>query len=58
MPTETRATFDAHFSPTEQDELGVGLSLFHGFSKVLIALGCEPDEMAVTELPTPGSPAG
>lgn len=58
MPAATRAEFDAHFSASEQDELGVGLSLFHGFSKVLIALGCEPDEMAVTELPTPGARAG
>ena len=58
MPPATRELFDEQFSPSEQDEIGVGLSLFHGFSKVLIALGCEPDEMAVTELPTPGSIAG
>ena len=53
MSPTTRAAFDAHFSSSEQEELGIGLALFHGFSKVLIALGCEPEEMAVTELPTP-----
>ncbi len=57
MSAATKASFDAHFSASEQEELGVGLALFHGFSKVLIALGCEPEEMAVTELPTPGTPA-
>ncbi len=57
MDDETRRAFEAEFSASERDELGVGLALFHGFSKVLIALGCEPDEMAVTELPTPGSAA-
>ena len=43
------------FEADERTELGIGLALFHGFSKVLIALGCEPEEMAVTELPTPGA---
>ncbi|MEL6893587.1 MAG: hypothetical protein AAFP84_18490 [Actinomycetota bacterium] len=55
MSGAVRAEFDAHFTAGEQTELGVGLALFHGFSKVLIALGCEPDEMVVTELPTPGA---
>ncbi len=58
MDDATRADFEAQFTASEQDELGVGLALFHGFSKVLIALGCEPEEMAVTELPTPGSVTG
>lgn len=34
-------------------ELALGLGLFHGFSKMLIALGLEPDEMPTTVLPTP-----
>ncbi len=55
MDARTRTAFDGEFGPAEQTEVGVGLALFHGFSKVLIALGCEPEEMAVTELPTPGS---
>ena len=33
--------------------LALGLGLFHGFSKMLIALGLEPDEMDDTVLPTP-----
>ena len=57
IPADTRAVVDAEFDDDEQIEIGVGLALFHGFSKVLIALGCEPEEMAVTELPTPGSTA-
>ena len=50
-----RAAFDEHFAGDEQTELGVGLALFHGFSKVLIALGCEPEAMDTTILKTPGS---
>ncbi|MEM9038443.1 MAG: hypothetical protein AAGD33_00980 [Actinomycetota bacterium] len=50
-----RARFVERFDEVERTELGVGLALFHGFSKALIALGCEPEEMATTELPTPGS---
>lgn len=55
MSPSQRAAFEEQFDPAQQTEIGVGLALFHGFSKVLIALGCEPDEMATTELPTPGS---
>ncbi len=31
----------------------MGVALFHGFSKMLIALGREPDEMETTIIPTP-----
>jgi hypothetical protein len=55
MSDAVRRAFDAEFDPVQQTELGVGLALFHGLSKVLIALGCEPEEMATTELPTPGA---
>lgn len=55
MSDEVRAAFDGEFDAVQQTELGVGLALFHGLSKVLIALGCEPEEMDTTELPTPGS---
>ena len=55
MDDAVRDAFESEFSPEQQTEIGVGLALFHGFSKVLIALGCEPEEMADTELPTPGS---
>jgi hypothetical protein len=45
----------AGFTAAQVDELTLGLGLFHGFSKVLIALGCEPEpgSMSTTELPTP-----
>lgn len=35
--------------------MGVGLALFHGFSKLLISLGCEPEQMDVSVHRTPGS---
>ena len=34
-------------------EVALGLALFHGFSKMLIALGLEPEEMTTVVLPTP-----
>ena len=43
------------FSPAEIAELGIGLALFHGFSKMLIISGCEPEEMATTVLSVPGA---
>ncbi len=41
------------FDAGEWTELALGLGLFHGFSKMLIALGLEPDQMDTTVLPTP-----
>lgn len=52
-PAEVQARIEAQLSASELSELGVGLALFHGFSKLLIALGCEPEEMDTTVLPTP-----
>jgi len=43
------------FSDAELVEMGIGLALFHGLSKLLIGLGCEPDQMDTTEVRTPGS---
>lgn len=54
------ATIEAlktHFTEAEIAELALGVGLFHGMSKVLIALGLEPESMPVTVLPTPGSTA-
>jgi alkylhydroperoxidase family enzyme len=45
----------SEFTDAELAELGIGLAVFHGVSKMLIALGCEPDDMDVTEVATPGS---
>ena len=52
---DVRAQIAAEFSAEEIAEITVGLALFHGFSKLLIAAGAEPDQMATTVLPTPGS---
>ncbi len=45
----------SEFTEPELIELGIGLALFNGFSKMLIALGLEPENMATTIFPTPGS---
>jgi alkylhydroperoxidase family enzyme len=48
----------ANFSPAEIVELGAGIALFLGFSKIAVALGGLPDEIPVHEQPTPEVPAG
>jgi alkylhydroperoxidase family enzyme len=53
LSQEDRAEVQAEFTDAEIVELGIGLALFHGFSKVLIASGAEPDQMETTVLPTP-----
>lgn len=52
---QAQAELLAEFTEPELVELGIGLALFHGFSKMLIALGLEPEQMDTTVLPTPGS---
>lgn len=52
---EARQALQAEFADDELVELAIGLALFHGVSKLLITLGCEPEQMDLTELPTPGS---
>ncbi len=54
---EMRADITARFSAEEIAEMGIGLALFHGFSKLLIAVGAEPEQMDITTLRTPGSPS-
>ena len=53
MPDGLAAEVTAAFDTEELVELALGLGLFHGFSKMLIALGREPDEMETTILDTP-----
>ncbi len=53
--TESQSRIAAEFGPAELAELGIGLALFHGFSKMLIISGCEPEEMDTTVLAVPGS---
>ena len=43
------------FTEAELVEMGVALALFHGVSKMLIALGCEPEQMDVSIHRTPGT---
>lgn len=52
---DTEAKLNANFSEAEIAELVLGVGLFHGMSKVLIALGLEPEQMPITVIPTPGS---
>ena len=42
-------------SKKERAEISLGVGLFMGMSKVLIALGLEPEEMETTVVTTPGS---
>ncbi len=55
LPETLKRELHEHFSDAELVELGLGVGLFLGMSKVLIALGLEPEEMPVTVIPTPGS---
>jgi alkylhydroperoxidase family enzyme len=47
----------SEFGNDEIEDLRLSMALFHGVSKVLIALGCEPEQMDTTILATPGSGA-
>ena len=42
-------------SRKERAEISLGVGFFMGMSKVLIALGLEPEEMETTIVKTPGS---
>jgi hypothetical protein len=42
---------------SERHQLATGMALFHGFSKLLITLGLEPEEMATTIVRTPDVPS-
>ncbi|MFM8390376.1 MAG: hypothetical protein ACKOA5_14155, partial [Actinomycetota bacterium] len=52
---DVQTRIEEEFNPAELAELGIGLALFHGFSKMLIISGCEPEEMETTVLAAPGS---
>jgi alkylhydroperoxidase family enzyme len=47
---------DAGFTDAGITELAAGMALYHGFSKLLIVLGLEPEAMDPTVLPTPDVP--
>lgn len=42
-----------HHTDGQLVEMTLGISLFHGFSKMLIVLGLEPETMDTTVVPTP-----
>ena len=54
---DARKALLAQFTPAEIVELGAGIALFLGFSKIAVALGGLPDEIPVHEQPTPDVPA-
>ncbi len=56
VPDEIRSSLLSTFTQKEVAELSLGVALFHGFSKMLIALGREPEEMDTTVVPTPQFP--
>jgi hypothetical protein len=47
------AALAKHFDAMQRAELALGIGLFHGFSKLLIGMGLEPEQMDTTVLPTP-----
>ena len=49
------AIIKRNLSKKERAEISLGVGLFMGMSKVLIALGLEPEEMETTVVKTPGS---
>ncbi len=56
VPDEITSSLVYAFTQKEIAELSIGVALFHGFSKMLIALGREPEEMERTIVPTPQLP--
>ena len=56
-PPDLHESLREHFDEGQIVEAAMGVGLFLGMSKVLICLGLEPEEMATTILPTPGSAA-
>jgi hypothetical protein len=56
LPHELFAEITDIYTKAEITEIALGLGLFHGFSKMLIALGREPVEMDTTIIPTPTAP--
>ena len=55
LSAEQQAALRQEFDSGELAEIALGVSLFFGLSKVLVALGLEPETMPTTVLPTPGS---
>ena len=56
LPKKLLVEIKDAYTRSQITELALGLGLFHGFSKMLIALGREPSEMETTVIPTPTAP--
>tara|TARA_A100001011_G_scaffold220886_1_gene228821 strand:+ start:724 stop:1017 length:294 start_codon:yes stop_codon:yes gene_type:complete len=54
---ESIVSIERNLTREERAEVSLGVGLFLGMSKVLIALGLEPEEMETTVVLTPGSDA-
>jgi alkylhydroperoxidase family enzyme len=52
---ELAARLHEHMTDAELVELSLGIALFHGFSKLMISLGLEPEHMETTISPTPNT---
>ena len=55
LENENSVIINRNLSREERAEISLGVGLFMGMSKVLIALGLEPEEMETTLVKTPGS---
>ena len=55
LSPELQAKLHRHYTDAQVVEMALGVGLFLGMSKLLIALGLEPEEMDTTLAPTPGS---
>ena len=55
LTRKNHAIIKRSLSRKERAEISLGVGLFMGMSKVLIALGLEPEEMETTIVKTPGS---
>lgn len=52
---DVQVALQAEFTEAELVEMGIGLALFHGVAKMLISLGCEPEQMDIGIHRTPGT---
>lgn len=50
VPSDLPTRITASLTHDEIAEIGLALAVFHGYVRVIIALGFEPEDMAVTAL--------
>ena len=55
-PEDLRTDLLVHYPPAQIVELGAGIALFMGFSKIAVSLGGLPESIPVHEQPTPDWP--